>query len=135
VIVVADLPLGPAVKGRWGGLAAALGLAVVIGGEVGGAPFAAPQGEIEALAAGIWRVVLGVNGVGVGDDFQALGGDSILATQVAVAARLRRRLALDLTVASFFDAPTVAAMARVVEGLLLREVDPSVGTEAPKAAS
>ncbi len=113
MIVVADLPLGPALKGRWGGLAAALGLAVVIGGEVGGAPFAAPQGEIEALAAGIWRVVLGVNGVGVGDDFQAL----------------------DLTVASFFDAPTVAAMARVVEGLLLREVDPSVGTEAPKAAS
>ncbi|MDT8913030.1 non-ribosomal peptide synthase/polyketide synthase [Amycolatopsis sp. PS_44_ISF1] len=63
----------------------------------------------ERLLAGIWAEVLGVDRVGAGDDFFALGGDSILSIQVVSRAR---RAGLDLMPGDLFDHPTVAALAR-----------------------
>jgi amino acid adenylation domain-containing protein len=44
---------------------------------------AAPQTEAERVLLAIWQQVLGIDGIGVTDGFFALGGDSIVAIQVA----------------------------------------------------
>src|SRR5206468_11886190 len=48
-----------------------------------GRDYAAPRSELEWLMAGIWQDVLGVEKVGIQDDFFELGGDSIKAIQVS----------------------------------------------------
>src|SRR5690606_2644805 len=40
-----------------------------------------PRDPVEELLAGIWQEVLGVNPIGVEDDFFRLGGHSLLAAQ------------------------------------------------------
>ena len=47
-----------------------------------GTPFVPPRTELERLLAEIWAGVLGIEAVGVDDDFFALGGDSILSMQI-----------------------------------------------------
>jgi amino acid adenylation domain-containing protein/non-ribosomal peptide synthase protein (TIGR01720 family) len=46
-------------------------------------PYAAPQGRVEEALAGVWQQVLRVERVGRNDDFAELGGNSILAIQIA----------------------------------------------------
>lgn len=76
---------------------------------VGGPP---AEGTEAALAA-IWAEALGVEGIGRGDDFFALGGHSILATRVM--ARVRGRFGVELPLRSFFEAPTLAELARIID--------------------
>jgi hypothetical protein len=68
-----------------------------------------PRTEAEAIVAGIWREVLRLERIGVDDDFFALGGHSLLGTQIV--ARLRTAFATELSLRDFFDAPTVAGIA------------------------
>ena len=77
--------------------------------------FAAPRTEIEELIAQIWRDVLGIERVGVFDNFFDLGGHSLLAARIA--ARLRAKLQVDLALRKLFELPTVAGLARHVEDL------------------
>ncbi|HEU4453384.1 MAG TPA: amino acid adenylation domain-containing protein, partial [Longimicrobium sp.] len=70
----------------------------------------APRTAAERALAEVWREVLGVGRVGVGDDFFASGGDSLLSLQVVSRAR---RVGLALTPRQVFEHPTLAAMARV----------------------
>ncbi|HLL45372.1 MAG TPA: amino acid adenylation domain-containing protein, partial [Longimicrobiaceae bacterium] len=76
---------------------------------------AAPRTELEEVLAAIWAEVLGTERVGIHDDFFALGGHSLLVTQVA--ARVRRALGVDLPFRDLFRAPTVAGIAARVEAL------------------
>ncbi len=70
----------------------------------------APCNDVEAALAEIVAAVLGVNSVGVHDDFFALGGDSVLATTVI--ARVRDWLEIDhAVVADLFATRTVAGFA------------------------
>ncbi|MFI9379909.1 non-ribosomal peptide synthase/polyketide synthase [Kutzneria sp. NPDC052558] len=71
----------------------------------------APRSENERLLAGIWAEVLGVERVGVTDNFFALGGDSILSIQVVSRARAA---GLALVSKDVFRRQTVAELARVV---------------------
>lgn len=76
-------------------------------------PFAAPRTPVEELLAGIWAEVLGLDAVGVQDDFfRQLGGHSLLATQVV--ARVASALEVDIPVRLFFEAPTVAEFATAI---------------------
>ncbi|HEY0838101.1 MAG TPA: amino acid adenylation domain-containing protein, partial [Azospirillum sp.] len=72
-----------------------------------------PRTEMEARLAGLWREVLGVERVGVHDDFFDLGGHSLLA--VRLAALVHRRLGRDMPLSSLFEAPTIAGQARFLE--------------------
>ncbi len=87
----------------------------------------APSTTLEAALAAIVGDVLGVETVGVDDDFFALGGDSVLATQAV--ARIRAWLdAPDVMVADIFAARTVSDLA----GLLgRREREPGGSTRLP----
>ncbi|NBH06500.1 non-ribosomal peptide synthetase, partial [Amycolatopsis sp. SID8362] len=71
----------------------------------------APRTAREAVLAGIWAEVLGVERVGADDNFFALGGDSILSIQVSARAR---RAGLEVTTADLFRHQTIAALAAVV---------------------
>jgi amino acid adenylation domain-containing protein len=72
--------------------------------------FAAPRTPTEATLASIWADVLGLDAVGVHDNFLELGGDSILSIQVI--GRLARA-GLRLTPRQLFERPTVAGLAEV----------------------
>ena len=72
-----------------------------------------PRTVVEMALARCWQEALGVEQVGIHDDFFALGGDSLLATRVV--ASIRKELNLEVAVRSIFEAPTVVALASVVQ--------------------
>ncbi|WIX90410.1 non-ribosomal peptide synthetase [Amycolatopsis sp. DG1A-15b] len=73
--------------------------------------YLAPRTAIEETLTRIWAEVLGVERVGITDDFFALGGDSLLSVQVVAHAR---RAGLPLNIRDVFGRPTIADLAREV---------------------
>jgi amino acid adenylation domain-containing protein len=71
--------------------------------------FRAPQTQTEQIVADVFAEVLGVDRVGLDDDFFALGGDSLIATRVS--ARLQLALGREVPVRYLFDASTVGDLA------------------------
>jgi acyl carrier protein len=67
--------------------------------------YVAPSTPIENDVAQIFRDVLRIEDVGIYDDFFALGGHSLLVTQVI--SRINRAFQVELSVRALFDAPTV----------------------------
>jgi NAD(P)-dependent dehydrogenase (short-subunit alcohol dehydrogenase family)/acyl carrier protein len=74
--------------------------------------YVAPRNEVEEKIAAIWGQLLGIDRVGVNDNFLDLGGHSLLATQML--ARIRSELKVDLTLDQVFERPTVAELAELV---------------------
>ncbi|WAM28053.1 amino acid adenylation domain-containing protein [Myxococcus sp. NMCA1] len=79
------------------------------------APFQSPSGPLEVALAQLFCQVLGLSSLSRNDDFFSLGGHSLSATRLV--ARIRSSLGVDLPLSSFFSAPSVASLAREVEGL------------------
>ncbi len=71
--------------------------------------YVAPRDELEIALAEIWSRVLGVEGVGVNDDFFDLGGHSLLA--VRVYDEIRSRFGFEWPLATLFESSTVEAVA------------------------
>ena len=67
--------------------------------------FVEPRSEAERVMAGIWASVLGVERVGIEDDFFELGGDSILTIHVVSRAR---EAGLAIMPRDLFKRPTIA---------------------------
>jgi hypothetical protein len=80
-------------------------------GESERAEYVAPRTPLEEGLAKIWEDLLGVERVGVNDDFFALGGHSLLATQAII--RIRSAYA-EIPLHSLFDSPTVAGLADAI---------------------
>jgi acyl-CoA synthetase (AMP-forming)/AMP-acid ligase II/acyl carrier protein len=132
VVILDEIPKGPTGKLQRIGLAEKLGIS---GSQEAAAgerePFVAPRNPVEETVAALWRDVLRVDEVGVNDRFLDLGGDSLLATMLL--SRIRESLQLEISLTEFFEAPTVAAQARLIEELLLREIEDSADAESKAA--
>jgi amino acid adenylation domain-containing protein len=72
--------------------------------------FVAPRNETEQLLAGIWGELLGLEQVGIHDNFFEIGGHSLLATRLTT--RVNVACGCDLPVRVVFDCPTVAELAK-----------------------
>jgi amino acid adenylation domain-containing protein len=71
--------------------------------------FVEPRTQIEQTISAIWRNVLGMDRIGVMDNFFDLGGHSLLL--VRVLNRLRSSFELDISVVDLFRYPTVSSLA------------------------
>jgi amino acid adenylation domain-containing protein len=74
-----------------------------------GAAYLAPRDQLEQLLVDKWQAVLGLDQVGVTDNFFAIGGDSIKGA--ILINQLQELLGEYVYVVAIFDAPTVAALA------------------------
>ncbi|MFN2631811.1 MAG: amino acid adenylation domain-containing protein [Thermoanaerobaculia bacterium] len=87
--------------------------------------FVAPRTSVEDVVAGIWAEVLGLQRVGVEDDFFVLGGHSLLGTQII--SRVREACRVELPLRALFESRTVAGLAREIENMRSRNrVDSTV---------
>ncbi|RDZ26746.1 non-ribosomal peptide synthetase [Lysobacter silvisoli] len=77
--------------------------------------YVAPRNGEEETLARLWAEVLGLERVGIHDDFFDLGGHSLLATQLV--ARVQKAFGGEIALRTLFEAPTVAGFAE----LLLRQ--------------
>ena len=113
VVLVDDVPKGPTGKLQRIGLAVRLGLVTDAATPGEASRTASP---VEAALVGLWADLLGLERVGLDDDFILLGGDSLLAARLV--GRVAEALAVDVPVPAVFDeAATVAGMAALVERL------------------
>ncbi|MPY44748.1 amino acid adenylation domain-containing protein, partial [Streptomyces phyllanthi] len=76
------------------------------------AEFVAPRNEVERVLAEAFARALGVDRVGIDENFFELGGDSIIGIQVVARAR---SLGVGVSVAQLFDFQTVGSLAGVAE--------------------
>ncbi len=112
--IVAKLPVGATGKLQRRGMAERLGMVAeipVISGDT-----TAARNAVEEIVAAVWSEILRVAVPGVHENFFALGGDSMLATRTV--AQLGALLHVEMPLLAFFDAPTVAGVARTLEPLL-----------------
>ena len=86
-------------------------------------PFVAPRTPIEVQLAQIWSEVLGLDHVGINDNFFDLGGHSLTAARVVT--RAIKHFQLELPLAALFQAPTVADMALVILEAQARRLESS----------
>ena len=75
-------------------------------------PYAAPVTSDQQAVAAIWAEVLGIDPIGLNDDFFALGGHSLAAVQIG--AKIQSRFGAQLELRDFFDSPTVANTAALL---------------------
>lgn len=80
-----------------------------------------PRTPTEQRIAAIVGSLLGLDNVGVNDNFFFLGGNSLFGTQVI--ARLRDAFNVEVSLLALFDHPTVAACAAEVERLMVEKLD------------
>ncbi|HEX7241633.1 MAG TPA: amino acid adenylation domain-containing protein, partial [Longimicrobiaceae bacterium] len=80
-----------------------------------GTRYVAPEGRLQERMAELWQEMTGFGPIGAHDDFFALGGHSLMATQLI--ARLQGEFGVDVSLDAVFDDPTVAGMAQKVAAL------------------
>ncbi|MCC5666153.1 acyltransferase domain-containing protein [Nostoc sp. CHAB 5784] len=83
--------------------------------------YVAPSNDVERKLADIFQELLGIEPIGIYDNFFALGGDSLTGT--VLISQVRKIFQVELPVRSLFEAPTVADLALVIEEILIEEIE------------
>jgi acyl carrier protein len=81
-------------------------------------PYAPPRTDVERKLAALWQQALGVEEVGLNDDFQELGVTSI--TAVRLVGRMSEMFGVDVSVRELFDWRTLRAAVGAVQTALTR---------------
>ena len=112
IVIVDEIPKGPTGKLQ------RIGLAEKLAGALK-PEYAAPGSELEETLVGVWEKVLGVERIGIKDNFFSLGGDSLLAASVIL--EMEKHIGKELQPPILFQAPTIEQLS----GLLRDEVSHS----------
>ena len=88
-------------------------------------PYVAPRTTTEEVLADIWREVLGVEQVGVEDNFFDSGGHSLMATRVL--SRVREAFQVELSFRRFFESPVISDQAAAIEQAMVEEIQNMAG--------
>ncbi|HEU5381257.1 MAG TPA: amino acid adenylation domain-containing protein, partial [Ktedonobacteraceae bacterium] len=91
-----------------------------------GVAYVAPRTALEEQIAQVWTEVLGLERVGVMDNFFEIGGHSLKATQII--ARVRQIVGVTVSLRSLFEDPTIAGQARAFEQALEQQGDVQLST-------
>jgi polyketide synthase PksJ len=75
--------------------------------------YVAPRTEIERRLAPIWENLLGIQQVGIYDDFFELGGDSLKA--VNFGAHIHKELNTEVPISEFFNRPNIKELAEYIQ--------------------
>ena len=102
VLVLDDLPVTPA------GKIDRRRLPLPDGSAADSAAFVEPVTELERQVADLFGELLGIDRVGMHDDFFDLGGHSLLATKLV--SQVRERFRVELPLRYFFETPTVSGL-------------------------
>ncbi len=98
IVIVAEIPKGPTGKLQRIGLAEKLAAKLQ-------ADYTAPRNALEETLAGIWGKILGVEHLGIHDNFFALGGDSLRAASVLL--EMNKYFSRELHPSILFHSPTI----------------------------
>jgi acyl carrier protein len=74
--------------------------------------FVAPRNEVENILTNIWKDELGIENVGVNDNFFEIGGHSLLLTRVH--SRLNKQFQREFSLIDLFTHSTISALAKYV---------------------
>lgn len=75
----------------------------------------------EKSLASIWTKLIGINRIGINDNYFELGGDSLLATQLA--SQVRNVFEVELPLVELFRHPTLAEMATAIEEAIIEQME------------
>jgi acyl carrier protein len=68
---------------------------------------------VEQMIARLWKELMGLDSVGIHDDFFQLNGSSLVATQII--ARLMQEYDIEIPMNGFYEQPTIAHLAELIE--------------------
>ena len=74
--------------------------------------YVAPRRDVEQRLCEIWSALLGIERIGIQDNFFRMGGHSLLAVQLI--SKIRDEFGLELAVSTLFDCPTIEQLARTL---------------------
>ena len=86
--------------------------------------YEAPGTETQEKLAEIWQRVLGIDKVGINDDFFELGGNSLLGTQLVM--EMREAFNKSVPLRDFFATPTIAEVATLLQSIAATENTPPI---------
>jgi acyl transferase domain-containing protein len=84
-------------------------------------PYAPPQSDVERQICAIWEEMLGIESVGIHDNFVELGGHSLLGARIA--AHLRDAFGVELPLPVLFSSPTVELLAVAIEDAVIAQLE------------
>lgn len=78
------------------------------------AEYAAPRNNVESIIAEIWKEELGLDSIGINDNFFEVGGHSLLLTRVH--SRLNKQFERDFPLLELFTHSTISSLAKYISG-------------------
>lgn len=75
-------------------------------------PYIAPGNENERVLAHIWEEFLGIDKIGIADDFFELGGDSLKA--INFISKIHKQLNVEVPISEIFNRPTIKSLSEYI---------------------